>query len=46
MDKKKLIEDSLSWLDKNEPKWDLDEPIDRKAFIKELLDRQLINEVK
>ena len=33
-----VIANALRWLDENEPKWDLDEPIDRQAFINDLLE--------
>ena len=32
-----VILNALRWLDENEPKWELDEPIDRQAFIAGLL---------
>lgn len=38
-DREKLIEHALGWLDENEPKWQLDEPIDREKFIKDILER-------
>ena len=37
-----LIKNAYDWLDENEPKWDLDTPIDREAFIKELLEHKKI----
>ncbi len=35
----RLVQDALIWLDKNEPEWKLDEPIDRAAFLEDLLSR-------
>lgn len=34
-----LIEDVLSWLDKRESAWNLDEPIDKVAFIDGLISK-------
>jgi hypothetical protein len=34
---RKLIEDSLSWLEEQEPKWKLKTPIDRFTFLKGLI---------
>ena len=36
-EKEKLIKNALAWLDKAEPDWYLAEPIDREAFIAEVL---------
>jgi hypothetical protein len=37
---RKLIENSLSWLDEHEPTWDfLETPVDRWEFIESLLER-------
>lgn len=33
-DKEKFIERALKWLDENEPKWNLDKPIDREEYIR------------
>ena len=35
----KLTQDAIAWLDKTEPEWKLDEPIDREAFLEDLLER-------
>jgi len=35
----KITQDAIAWLNKNEPEWQLEEPIDREAFIKDLLER-------
>lgn len=32
-----VIKAALRWLDETEPKWKLDEPIDRKEFVNYLL---------
>ena len=32
-----VIESALRWLDETEPKWKLDEPIDRREFVNSLL---------
>jgi len=34
-----LIEHSLMWLTEQEPKWQLDKPIDKKEFIADLVSR-------
>jgi len=36
---RRLITDSLRWLDSAEPTWGLDEPINREEFIEGLLER-------
>lgn len=38
-DKEKLIERALKWLDENEPKWELEEPINKEEFINDILER-------
>jgi hypothetical protein len=35
-----LIKNAYDWLDENEPNWNLDTPIDREAFIKQLLEKR------
>lgn len=35
----KIIKDALAWLDENEPRWQLEKPIDRDAFLEDLLSR-------
>lgn len=35
----RLVKDALEWLDEKEPTWQLDEPIDREAFLEDLLER-------
>jgi hypothetical protein len=34
---RRLITEALAWLDKAEPKWGLDKPIDRKTFMANLV---------
>lgn len=34
-----VIESALAWLDETEPRWKLDEPIDRREFVNGLLAR-------
>lgn len=34
-----LIEDALKLLDENEPKWKLENPIDKEKFISDLIER-------
>jgi hypothetical protein len=34
-----VIQDALIWLDEKEPGWKLDEPIDKAAFLEDLLTR-------
>lgn len=36
---KKVVADALRWLEETEPKWELDEPMDRQEFVKDLLRR-------
>lgn len=36
---RRLIEDSLHWLDTHEEHWDLTEPLNREQFIEELVNR-------
>ena len=36
---RQLIVDSLHWLEKNEPLWGLEEPINKDEFLKGLLER-------
>jgi hypothetical protein len=39
-----LFTDALKWLEETEPKWKLDEPIDKDEFIKEIVDRVCITD--
>lgn len=36
---RQLIQDSLEWLEQREPDWNLSEPIDRREFLKLLIER-------
>jgi hypothetical protein len=36
---RRLIVDSLTWLDRKEAEWCLDEPINREAFLVDLISR-------
>jgi len=36
---RRLITDSLDWLEKNELKWKLDSPIEKSSFIIDLIER-------
>lgn len=38
-EKRLLITDSLKWLLDREPSWGLDEPMDRKQFLEDLLSK-------
>lgn len=35
----RVVKDALEWLDEKEPTWQLDEPIDKEAFLEDLLFR-------
>ena len=41
---RRVIVDSLAWLDETEPKWKLDRPIGRVTFLRELISHVVIDE--
>ena len=41
---RKLILDSLAWLNENESKWKLSRPIGRKTFLRGLISKATVNE--